>query len=175
MREDGRLEAFVAPVMLDRRHPLAGVDGVNNALLVHGDLTGDIMLYGQGAGMIPTGGAIVSDIIRIYGRGDPGRARNACWDRGAALAVSDFSEYSNGHYARVETPDAGVYAKTLFREIPEARILPKFAGEPAGCCAFTAPQGTEGEFAGALSRVNEAVKGSETKFVARLPQKRADI
>ena len=66
----GMPEAYVLPVMLDRRCQLANVDGVYNAVLVHGDLTGNIMFYGKGAGMYPTGNAIVSDIIKAAGTGN---------------------------------------------------------------------------------------------------------
>ena len=63
-RDDNRFEAYVLPAMIDKRDPLSNVKGVNNAILVRGDLTGDVILYGQGAGMLPTGSAIVSDIIK---------------------------------------------------------------------------------------------------------------
>ncbi len=60
---NGKIEARVHPVFLPKSHPLASVSGSFNAVFVVGDAVGDIMTYGRGAGALPTGSAIVSDII----------------------------------------------------------------------------------------------------------------
>ena len=57
------VEARVHPAFLPHSHPLAAVKGSFNAVMLNGDNVGDIMLYGRGAGDLPTGSAIVSDII----------------------------------------------------------------------------------------------------------------
>jgi homoserine dehydrogenase len=62
---DGEVEARVHPTMLPTASPVAQVDGVYNAIQVVGDAVQDIVLYGQGAGSLPTGSAVVSDIIEI--------------------------------------------------------------------------------------------------------------
>ena len=54
---------MVAPFMLDAAHPLAVVNGVFNAIFVHGNALGDGMFYGSGAGKLPTASAVVSDVI----------------------------------------------------------------------------------------------------------------
>ena len=59
----GGLELRVHPALIPLTHPLANVRDVNNAVLVRGDATGEIMLYGRGAGMMPTASAVVSDIV----------------------------------------------------------------------------------------------------------------
>lgn len=61
--KNGVIEARVHPAFLDNSHPLASVKGSFNALYLHGDSVDDIMLYGRGAGALPTGSAIVSDIV----------------------------------------------------------------------------------------------------------------
>ena len=58
-----KIEARVHPVFLPKSHPLANVNGSFNAVFVVGDAVGDIMLYGRGAGALPTGSAIVSDVV----------------------------------------------------------------------------------------------------------------
>lgn len=63
LHEDGRVEARVHPVFIPDSEPLATVKGSFNAVHVVGDAVGDIMLYGRGAGDLPTGSAIVSDIV----------------------------------------------------------------------------------------------------------------
>jgi len=57
------VELRVHPTLIPITHPLANVRDVYNAVLVRGDATGEVMLYGRGAGMMPTGSAVVSDIV----------------------------------------------------------------------------------------------------------------
>lgn len=59
------IEARVHPTMIPNDSPLARVGGVYNAIQVTGDAVGDIMLYGRGAGSLPTASAVVSDVIGI--------------------------------------------------------------------------------------------------------------
>ncbi len=68
---DGKLEARVHPAFVKNSNPLATVKGSFNAVLLKGDSVGDIMLYGRGAGDLPTGSAIVSDIIYAAHRTEP--------------------------------------------------------------------------------------------------------
>lgn len=55
--------AMVAPKMISDEHPLAGVNGVMNAIFVNGNMLGDVMFYGAGAGKLPTASAVVSDVV----------------------------------------------------------------------------------------------------------------
>ena len=57
--------AMVAPFMLSQQHPLYGVNDVFNAIFVHGNVLGDAMFYGSGAGKLPTASAVVADIVDI--------------------------------------------------------------------------------------------------------------
>ena len=189
-RADGRFEAYVLPAMVDRRSPLARVEGVNNAVMIHGDLTGYIMLYGPGAGMLPTGNSIASDIVKVacgarekkglqYPPGDGGGARsggcaqfaglkNPKWDRGDKLDLACFGEYLHGFYVRAEAPDHAAYRDMLFGEFPEARILPRMGGDGPETLFFTVPEHTEKDFNQKLENINNGVAGAATKFVARL-------
>jgi len=60
---DGRLYAMVAPFLIRREHPLYMVNDVFNAVYVHGNMLGDSMYYGRGAGKLPTASAVVSDVV----------------------------------------------------------------------------------------------------------------
>ena len=62
-RHGERLGAIVAPCMLYPEHPLYNVNGVFNAIFVHGNVLGDAMFYGSGAGKLPTASAVVSDVV----------------------------------------------------------------------------------------------------------------
>lgn len=58
-----RFYAMVAPFLLGPNDPLYSVNGVFNAIFVHGNVLGDAMFYGSGAGKLPTASAVVSDVI----------------------------------------------------------------------------------------------------------------
>lgn len=63
--EDGKVEARVHPTMIPADHPLATVEGAFNAVFIQGDAVGPVMLYGYGAGMMPTASAVVADVADI--------------------------------------------------------------------------------------------------------------
>ena len=54
---------MVSPVMIGEEHPLYSVNGVMNGILVRGDVIGDLMFYGAGAGNLPTASAVVADVV----------------------------------------------------------------------------------------------------------------
>ena len=58
-----RLHAIVAPCIIFPDHPLYNVNGVFNSIFVHGNVLGDAMFYGSGAGKLPTASAVVADVV----------------------------------------------------------------------------------------------------------------
>ena len=79
--KNGRLEMRVHPTLIARNHVLASVKGAYNAVHIEGNAVGDVMLYGMGAGMMPTGSAVVSDLIDVARdilNKTPGRIPRAC-------------------------------------------------------------------------------------------------
>ncbi|MEB3184577.1 MAG: homoserine dehydrogenase [Cyanobacteriota bacterium] len=113
------LDVRVHPTLVPKEHPLAGVHGVNNAILVEGDPVGRVMFYGPGAGAGPTASAVVADILNIAGiRQVSGPRANAPLD--PLLAASswrrcrlvDSSLTTHRNYVRLRTSDeAGVIGK----------------------------------------------------------------
>ena len=59
------VEARVHPTMVPCEHMLATINGAFNGIQFHGDTVGDVLLYGQGAGMMPTGSAVAADVVDI--------------------------------------------------------------------------------------------------------------
>jgi len=57
--------AMVAPMLIENAHPLSNVHGVFNAIFIKGNVIGDIMFYGSGAGKLPTASAVVADIVDV--------------------------------------------------------------------------------------------------------------
>lgn len=71
-RESDKVTAMVAPYLVDKEDPLYSVSGVFNAIFVHGNMLGDAMFYGQGAGKEPTASAVAADVVeaaRVLGNG----------------------------------------------------------------------------------------------------------
>lgn len=62
-RVDGRIYCMVAPTMISEANPLYSVNGVFNGIFVNGNVLGDVMFYGSGAGKLPTASAVVSDVV----------------------------------------------------------------------------------------------------------------
>ena len=60
---DGQMAAGVEPMLVSNSNQLAGVDDVFNAVLMKGDMLGDVVFYGKGAGKLPTASAVVADVI----------------------------------------------------------------------------------------------------------------
>ena len=112
-----QLDVRVHPTLLPKGHPLAGVHGVNNAILVEGDPVGQVMFYGPGAGAGPTASAVVADILNIAGirqaagahaRLDPLLAASS-W---RPCQLIDTARTTHRNYVRLSTSDeAGVIGK----------------------------------------------------------------
>jgi len=63
--DQGKLEARVHPTLIPQQHLLATIDSVFNAIYIKGDAVGPTLFYGQGAGKMPTGSAVVSDLVEL--------------------------------------------------------------------------------------------------------------
>ena len=105
------IEVGVYPVMIARDHPLASVRDSFNAVFIHGDAVDDAMFYGRGAGALPTGSAVVGDIMDIARNMQyhcTGRIGCSCYQ---SLPVKDMSETRSSYYIRMKLEDrAGTLA-----------------------------------------------------------------
>ncbi len=107
-KEGDLLEARVHPTMISKGHMLASVQGAYNALFIKGDSVGDILLYGQGAGMMPTGSAVVSDLVNIgrnIHKGITQRVPRNPATMGKGLAFKPFSGVIGRYYFRFSALD----------------------------------------------------------------------
>ena len=64
-RDNGRVEISVEPAFISKDHPLASVNNEFNAIYIYGEGIGETMLYGPGAGQLPTATAVVSDLVAV--------------------------------------------------------------------------------------------------------------
>ncbi len=99
------IDVRVHPAMLSKDHPLADVNGVNNAIFVHGDSVGNVMFYGEGAGSGPAASAVMGDIIEV-GRhvlyDIPPIVGCTCTDQ---VPIKDPGEISSRYYMRFYVAD----------------------------------------------------------------------
>ena len=70
-KENGKIEARVHPTFIPNSHPLASINGATNAVYLDCDALGELVLSGQGAGSLPTGSAVVSDIVSASKQAEP--------------------------------------------------------------------------------------------------------
>ena len=99
------IDVRVHPVFLPQEHPLAAVNGVFNAIFVHGNAIGEAMFYGQGAGSLPTASAVVSDIIdvsRDIVNSTFGRIRCTCFEQ---KPLCPIEETESSYYVRLLVDD----------------------------------------------------------------------
>ncbi len=111
------VEVRLHPAMLPEHHPLAQVDGVFNGIYLRGDMVGEQLFYGRGAGKEPTASAVVGDVIEVARnvlRGDAGPLTSAGYpgDWTALGDVMDMSQIVTNYYLRVQAKDSpGVLSK----------------------------------------------------------------
>ncbi|MBF0338540.1 MAG: homoserine dehydrogenase [Nitrospirae bacterium] len=105
---DGEIELRVHPTMIPEDYLISQVDDVLNAVYVIGDAVGETMYYGRGAGDMPTGSAVVSDIIDIA----KGYSHTLRQDNSSSLKIKDIRDVYSMYYFRFTALDKpGVLSK----------------------------------------------------------------
>jgi len=109
--KDGAVEVRVQPSFIAKKHILASVHGVFNAVAVHGDTVGESLFYGRGAGQDPTASSVVADIVEAARSVELSKHRGFLpyCDKGEIRPVS---ETSTAYYVRFDVTDRpGVIAE----------------------------------------------------------------
>lgn len=127
-RDGGKLNAMVAPCLLRAEHPLFSVNGVFNSIFVHGNMLGDAMFYGSGAGKLPTASAVVGDIVEEARNLD--RNLGVMWSS-EKLALEDRRDVERRFFVRMKGS----------REVLQDRVASVF-----GMVQFVQAEGVSGEF-----------------------------
>lgn len=116
------VEARVHPTLLPLGHPLAKVTGPFNAIFVSGSSVGDVMFYGQGAGALPTGSAMVGDIIDIARnivKGATGRISCTCFEE---RPLRPMAEVTTRFYLRTRVADRPGVLAAVARVFGEEQV-----------------------------------------------------
>lgn len=154
--KDGGIQAMVAPVMIKPEHPLFAVNDVFNGINVKGNMLGDVMFYGKGAGMLPTASAVVSDVIDAIKH--KGKNIPIKWDS-EKLSLLPFDESENRFFVRAKKTD------TVVNDVCKAfgEVTSVDAGI-AGEYAFVTGVMTEKAFAEAAGKACEVISMIRADF-----------
>lgn len=145
---DGTCYAMVAPFLIGRDSPLYSVNDVFNAVFVHGNMLGDAMFYGSGAGKLPTASAVVGDIVDAAKHLHTNIFTN--WNSTPAK-LRPLDQVSGRFFVRVKR-EAAEEAKELF-ENAEMICLDQLPEE----CAFITTDMTQGEFCAKAEKLGDKV------------------
>lgn len=108
--ESGKIFAFVAPHLVPKTSPLACVEDVFNGILVTGNMVGEVMFYGQGAGKHATASAVVADMMDAIAHRE--KRRPVEWGDGSRKLLLPIDQLESAWYVRGEVP-AELAAKTV--------------------------------------------------------------
>ena len=133
---------MVAPFMLDKNHPLCGVNDVFNAVFLKGNVLGDAMFYGSGAGKLPTASAVVADVVDMVKHQHTNIGVE--WNP-EKLTLLDYMDSQNAFFVRTSSDKAAVEA--AFGQV--SYVEPVCDGE----LAFTTEIMTEAAFAKAAESI----------------------
>ena len=156
--EDGKVFAFVAPVMVERDHPLYMVNDVFNGIMVEGNMLGKSMLYGSGAGKLPTASAVVADIVAITKNKNKNVATFGWGDE--KQEVADMNETSHKYFVRFKGRDAEFInkCKETFKNAKEVYLDGKDE------FALVTELMKERDFLTALNNLGDVIKYIRTKI-----------
>lgn len=110
---NGKIELRVHPTMISKKHPLSNIFDSFNAVFIKGNAVGDLMFYGRGAGDLPTGSAVVGDIVTIVRNGVDAEnsnpvVKNNLWKR----EILSMEDIVSKYYVRATVVDEpGVLSK----------------------------------------------------------------
>ena len=142
---EDKVYAMVAPRMIRPNHPLFSVNGVFKAILVRGNVLGDVMFYGSGAGKLPTASAVVSDVVDATKH--DGINIMQLWSS-KKLELADNGSLKNRFFVRVKESDRAM-AEKLFGFAEMAKL-----GDMADEFAFVTGELSEKEFAEKAAQID---------------------
>jgi homoserine dehydrogenase len=174
---DGEVSARVHPAMIPHTHPLAAVNEAYNAVFVEGDAVGQLMFYGKGAGSLPTGAAVVGDLVEVVRnrlQGARGVGCTCLYER----SVRGMDEVDTQYYLALDVADRpGVLAKvaTVFGEhgVSIRSVLQRGKGDEAQLVLVT-HLAREGAMRATLAGLRQLDVVNDLQSVMRVEGEEAD-
>lgn len=141
VKSDDGVRAWVAPMLISPDHPLYSINGVMNAVYVHGNMLGDAVFTGAGAGSLPTASAVVADVIDAARHG--GKRAYCGWKKDEKLTLASNEDIKRKFLVRIKTEDVG-NATSVFA--PEGFLDTITIGDLDDEVAFITPDLSEKDF-----------------------------
>ena len=157
--ERGEIEVRVHPTLIPEKHVLASVNGVFNALAVHGDIVGETLFYGRGAGQDPTSSSVIADLAEAAAALQSPRSNYGFMPHGLYGTCKPIDQIVAEYYLRLSVEDRpGVIAQV-------AGIL----GESnIGISSIFQPEGNEGEAVPLVLVLHKATNGQITDALKKI-------
>jgi homoserine dehydrogenase len=156
---DSFVEVHVHPTLVPKQHVLASVNGVFNALMVRGDIVGDTLFYGRGAGQDPTTSSVISDL-----------AQAAIWydSGGKAFGFTPHGLY--GKCLPIERVSSGYYLRLTVIDEPGvlAQIASVLGSHKIGISSVIQPEGHEGDAVPLVLMIHDAPFGRMQAALERI-------
>ena len=153
---DGKIYAKVAPVMINAEHPLFMVNDVFNGIFVKGNMVGDLMFYGSGAGKLPTASAVVGDVVAAA------KSKEnvpVIWEQ-EKLEIADIKEASQRFFVRLSGDKAANESKVAAAfgnvQVVDAGVADEYA--------FITDAVKEGDFAKKAEELGNVVSRIRVDF-----------
>lgn len=146
---DGTIYAMVSPVMIGKKHPLYSVRDVFNAVFVNGNMLGDAMFYGKGAGKLPTASAVVADVVEETKHA--GEHIDVEWQP-QKQTIADYKELPHRFFVRVSDNVSKARIKDVFGDV-DFEMLENVPGE----YAFVTETMTEKAFDEKLQNITDVL------------------
>ena len=143
--------AMVAPFLVNDENPLYGVNDVFNAVFVHGNMLGDAMFYGSGAGKLPTASAVVGDMVDAARNLKAGTIRNG-WSSEPANQMS--MDHVTGEFlVRIKAE-----AKELAESVFETKTILQLPNHPEEMALLTGEM-SQGEYREKAAQLTDQILG----------------
>lgn len=135
---NNKIYSMVAPFIVDKNHTLYNVNGVFNGIFIHGNMLGETMFYGKGAGKLPTASAVVADVVDASKH--QGTNIMTIWDE-EKITLGDVNSFECKFFVRVKDTNTKADVENAFGAVSYVDVE-----DVAGEIAFLTEKISESEF-----------------------------
>jgi len=155
----GEIEVRVHPTLIPEKHVLASVNGVFNALAVHGDIVGDTLFYGRGAGQDPTSSSVIADLAEAAAALQSPRSNYGFMPHGLYGTCKPIDQIISEYYLRLTVEDRPGVIAQIAGVLGELNI---------GISSIFQPEGEEGEAVPLVLVIHKATNAQMTSALVKI-------
>jgi homoserine dehydrogenase len=157
--ERGAIEVRVHPTLIPEKHVLASVNGVFNALAVHGDIVGQTLFYGRGAGQDPTSSSVIADVAEAAAALQSPRSNYGFMPHGLYGTCKPIDQIVSEYYLRLTVEDRPGVIAQIAGVLGDLNI---------GISSILQPEGEEGEAVPLILLIHKATNGQITAALEKI-------